>query len=118
LQLRIPYGEPDLQASLPQKLSLTQYANCRFLADLGDNGELHFALLNIEDSVRLIPLCVYSLVFGNSQHLPALANGREEGGDRTRGSSYLLPQLCYRSFVTAAELIGCNFNPKRWADFP
>src|SRR6202521_2560378 len=67
------------QRALAKEVSLTQYPDSRFPAGLGNDGELHFAFLDIEDRVRRIPLREDSLLFGKSQVLPALANGCEEG---------------------------------------
>src|ERR1700730_3057095 len=67
------------QRPFTEKISLAQYADGGFLAGLGYDSEPHFALLDIENSVSRIPLCEDPLLLGNSQALPALANGREEG---------------------------------------
>jgi len=56
---RSPYAEADLRVSPPEKVPLTHYADRRFLADLGYDGEPHFAFLDIEDGVRPVPLCEY-----------------------------------------------------------
>ena len=67
------------QRAFAKKIPLAQYADRGFLAGLGYDSESHFAVLDIEDSVRRIPLCEDPLFLGNGQALPALANCREEG---------------------------------------
>jgi len=66
------------QRSLTKKVSLADYADRRFLARLGHYREPHFAFLNIEDSIRRVPLCVNPLLFQNRHKLPAIADRREE----------------------------------------
>ena len=66
------------QSSLAKKISLAHDADRRFLARLGYYREPHFALLNIEDSIRRVPLGVNPLLFQNRDKLPAIADRREE----------------------------------------
>ena len=66
------------QRAFAKEIPFTQYANRRFLADLGYDGQLHFALLDIEDRVRHIALPEYDLLFRNRHGFPALANRRKK----------------------------------------
>ena len=67
------------QRALPEEVSLTHYADRRFLADFGYDGKPDLAFLDIEDRIRRIPLREDSLFPGNGQALPARSNRREEG---------------------------------------
>jgi hypothetical protein len=70
--------EPGPQGSLRQKNGLGYQSDRRFLASLGDNGELHFAFLDIEDCIRRVPLREYHLFFWNGHVLSTLTNRGEE----------------------------------------
>src|SRR5208283_282061 len=67
------------QRTLAKKMSLTHNGESRLLACLRHHGEPDFALLNIEDGVRLVPLREYKLFPGNREDLPAVADRRKKG---------------------------------------
>src|ERR1700746_4005615 len=50
----------------------------RFFADLGYDGESHFAFLKVKNGIRSVPLRKYRLLLRNGQNLPALPHGRKE----------------------------------------
>src|SRR6202008_2195700 len=66
------------QRAFAKETLLVQYADGGFLASLRYDREPHFAFLNIEDSVRRIPLSENPFLPANSEALPALAYGRKE----------------------------------------
>ena len=66
------------QGTFAKKIPLAHDRDGRFLAGLGYDGEPHFALLDIEDGVGLVPLRKDHLLFRHRQNLPAVADGREE----------------------------------------
>src|SRR5438552_16621078 len=67
------------QRAFPKKIPLTQYSDRGFLASFGNDGELDFTFLNIEDSIRLIPLSEDRLIFRVSQNITDFAVHSEEG---------------------------------------
>ena len=67
------------QGTFTEKISRVQDSDRGFLADLGYNGQPDLTFLDIEHGVGRIPLSKDPLFLGNSQALPALANGREKG---------------------------------------
>ena len=76
------------QGSFSEEIAVTQDANRRFLAGLGDDGQLYFALLDIENRVRRVALREDGVLFRNLNRLPALANRRKETcRGRNRGFS-------------------------------
>src|SRR5438552_14643447 len=66
------------QRAFPKKIPLTQYSDRGFLASLRHDGEPDFTFLDIEDSIRLIPLSEDRLLFRDGQHLSGVADHREE----------------------------------------
>jgi hypothetical protein len=66
------------QASLPKKIPFTHNSDRCLLAALGHNGQSHFAVLNIEDRVRSIPLREDSLLSRKGQDFPTVADRCEE----------------------------------------
>src|SRR5580700_3550696 len=67
------------QRAFAKEITFLQYADGRFLAFFGYDGESHFAGPDIKDSVRRIALGEDRLLFLKSQDLPAVANRRQEG---------------------------------------
>src|ERR1700691_3640143 len=66
------------QRAFPKETSVRQQANGCLPAGRRDDGQLHFAVLDIEDRVRHISLCEDSLFPGESEALTALANSCKE----------------------------------------
>src|SRR5579864_1179147 len=62
------------QCSLTEKVSLIHDPDGRFLARGRYNSELYFAFLDVEDSIRLIPLSKYRLFFRSGHDLSASAD--------------------------------------------
>src|ERR1700680_4820530 len=61
-----------------EKLSLAQYAQGCFLANLGYDSEPNLAFLDVEDCVSLVSLCEDYLFLGKSHHFPTLADSGKE----------------------------------------
>jgi hypothetical protein len=61
-----------------EKVSLTQYADRRFLASLRDHGEFYLARLDVKHRISGIPLGEDCLLLLERHKLPALADGCEE----------------------------------------
>jgi hypothetical protein len=60
------------------KVSLTQYADCCFLASVRDHGEFYLARLYIKHRIREIPLGEDRVFLREKHKFPALADGCEE----------------------------------------
>src|ERR1700738_3052135 len=58
-----------------EKLSLAQYAQGCFLANLGYDSEPDLAFLDVEDCVSRLPLREDGLFLGKGHDFPTLANG-------------------------------------------
>src|ERR1700724_4155192 len=61
-----------------EKVSLAQYAQGCFLANLGYDGEPNLAFLDIKDCVSLVSLCEDCLFPGKSHDFPTLADSGKE----------------------------------------
>src|SRR5882762_2485522 len=61
-----------------EKLSLAQYAQGRFLANLGYDSEPNLAFLDVEDRVSLVSLGEDGLFLGKSHDFPTLADSGKE----------------------------------------
>jgi hypothetical protein len=66
------------QAAFSEKLSLAQYAESSFPADLGYNRESNLALLDVKDRVSRISLREDRLVLGKGHDFPASTDGGKE----------------------------------------
>jgi hypothetical protein len=67
------------QRTFAKEISSTKHAKGRFSPSGGHDRKFYFAFLDIEDRVRRISLGEDRLLIGESQVLPSLANGVEEG---------------------------------------
>jgi hypothetical protein len=61
-----------------EETPITQYADRRFLAGLGDNRESYLARLQIKHSVCGIPLREDGVLLRKEHSFPALADGGKE----------------------------------------
>src|SRR5579862_5448160 len=66
------------QGTLSEKVSDIQYANRRFLASLGHDGESNLAVLNVEDRVSCLALSEDRLCLAKGEYFPPFADGRKE----------------------------------------
>ena len=71
-------GHVTSQATFSEKLSLAQYAQGCFLANLGYDRESNLALLDVEDGVSRVPLREDCLFLGKSHYFPASADRGKE----------------------------------------
>jgi hypothetical protein len=60
--------------TLTEEIPITQYADRRFLASLGDDGESYLARLQIKHRVCGIPLCEDGVLLRKEHGFPALAD--------------------------------------------
>jgi hypothetical protein len=66
------------QATFSEKLSLSQYAQGCFLANLGYDSESNLAFLDVKDRASRIPLGEDYLFLGKGHDFPTLANCGKE----------------------------------------
>jgi hypothetical protein len=66
------------QTTFSEELSLAQYAQGCFLANLRDNGESDLTFLDVEDGVSRVPLREDCMFPGKGNALPALTDSGKE----------------------------------------
>ena len=66
------------QAPLTEEIAGSQHCDDGFFPLLGNNGNLHIALLDIENSIGRVPLNKDRLLFGKRCNLPTAVDGRKE----------------------------------------